>query len=133
MIWFGMLEAGASSSPVARDHELDTGNPATVYLFNLRRGAIGEYRRDIVEAKLRDLTAEEDHLRAEIDAAFARARSGFTPRRQRLLRASEPARRSEPREAEPDLDEMPEPPELGDEEPLLDAEPDLDDDDELDE
>jgi hypothetical protein len=129
-IWIGILEAGASTSPVARDAQYDTGNPATVYLFNLRRGVIGEYRRDIVEAKLRELTPEEEPLRAEVDAAFDSARSGFVPRRQRGRSSPESVRRSEPRDPEPDLDDVQIPPEFAEEEPLLDddAEPDEEDD-----
>ena len=48
-LWLGYLEAGKSASPVVRDSSLDTGNPATIYLFNLMRGRILEYRKDIVE------------------------------------------------------------------------------------
>ena len=47
--WFGFLDAGKSSSPVVQDSSLNTGNPATIYLFNLMRGRILEYRKDIVE------------------------------------------------------------------------------------
>ena len=52
-LWYGYLEAGANSSPVIRDDGLNTGNPKTVYLFNLARGCILEYSREIVEPKLR--------------------------------------------------------------------------------
>ena len=128
-----MLEAGASTSPVARDSAYDTGNPATVYLFNLKRGAIGEYRRDIVEVKLRELSEDEEHLRTEIGAAFDSARTGFVPRRHRLIRSPEPVRRSEAREPEPDIDDVQVPPEFEEEEPLLDDDADLDEEDDVDE
>jgi len=54
-LWFGCLEAGNSSSPVIRDQHLETGNVKTLYIFNLARGRILEYQREIVEPKLRDL------------------------------------------------------------------------------
>lgn len=57
-LWFGFLEAGKSSSPVMRDAVFDTGNHETTYLFNLAKGRILEYRRDIVEQKLRELSLD---------------------------------------------------------------------------
>ncbi len=58
-LWFGYLEAGKKSGPVVRDVTLGTGTETTFYLFSLNRGAILEYRRDIAEPKLRELTEEE--------------------------------------------------------------------------
>ena len=46
-LWFGHLSAGARSSPVLRDARLDTGNPKTLYMFNLKRGEILEYAREV--------------------------------------------------------------------------------------
>lgn len=79
-IWFGFLEAGAKRSPVLRDASLETGNPKTVYLFNLMKEKILEYRLDIVEFKLRELEAEELTLIPELRKAYDRVREDFEPR-----------------------------------------------------
>jgi len=78
--WFGYLEAGEKSSPVLRDSRIDTGNSATLYLFNLKRNEILEYRREIIEPKLRELKADEASVCAELQKAYGEARSQFTPR-----------------------------------------------------
>ena len=78
--WFGYFEAGEKSSPVLRDSRIDTGNPDTLYLFNLKRNEILEYRRDIVEPKLRELNAGEQGVSQELQAAYVEARGRFTPR-----------------------------------------------------
>jgi hypothetical protein len=87
-LWFGFLEAGGKRSAVVRDPSLDTGRLSTVYLFNHNKGRILEYRRDIVEAKLRDLNDEEAHLMSHLRVAFDEARAGFTPR---TVKRPEPA------------------------------------------
>ena len=79
-VWFGFLEAGDKSSPVARDDRLDTGNPQTVYLYNLQRRQFLEYKRAIVEPKLRDLKRAESSALDELKAAFEEAVRSFTPR-----------------------------------------------------
>lgn len=79
-LWFGFLEAGEKCSPVVRDAALETGSRDTIYLFNLKKGRILEYRRDIVEPKLRELSAEELAMVTELQEAFERARNGFIPR-----------------------------------------------------
>lgn len=78
--WFGYMEAGEKSSPVLRDNRIDTGNPETLYLFNLKRNEILEYRRDIIEPKLRDLDDKEQPLSGELQSAYIDVRSRFTPR-----------------------------------------------------
>ncbi len=78
--WFGYFEAGEKSSPVLRDSRIDTGNPDTLYLFNLKRNEILEYRREIIEPKLRELNAGEQGVSQELQAAYAEARGHFTPR-----------------------------------------------------
>lgn len=83
--WFGYLEAGAKSSPVVRDERLNTGNPDTVYIFNLARGEIIEYRRSIVEAKLREFKPAEAEVLPQLKAAFGEARKSFRPRVGRPL------------------------------------------------
>lgn len=78
--WFGFMQAGEKSSPVLRDNRIDTGNPGTLYLFNLKRNEILEYRRDIIEAKLRELDNKEQSLSGELESAYAEVRAHFTPR-----------------------------------------------------
>ena len=76
-LWYGYLNAGARSSPVLRDARLDTGNPKTLYLFNLVRGEILEYAREIVEQKLRELKPAESGFVADLDAGYKKARRNF--------------------------------------------------------
>jgi hypothetical protein len=103
-LWYGYLDAGEKSSAVLQDQRLSTGNPDTVYLFNLARGRILEYRRSIVESKLREFTPEEAAIIAELEAAFGEARRGFTPRTSRtppmVARNQAPAPAAEPEEPE---------------------------------
>jgi len=93
-LWCGFLEAGDKASPVVRDSTLDTGNPATVYLFNFKRSAILEYRKTIVEELLRELTKDEEPLAADLRKEYKRVRAGFTPRRERQLRPPTRVRRA---------------------------------------
>lgn len=83
-LWYGFLEAGDRSSPVAKDPKLTTGNPDTVYMFNLQRNEIIEYKRAIAEPKLRNLKANEGDALKELKAAFAKALKEFTPRSARV-------------------------------------------------
>lgn len=78
--WYGYLEAGPKSSLVARDPNLDTGNPQTIYLFNYNRDEIKEYRLDIVQPKLRELTAEENKEVKNIEKKFKTALGSFKGR-----------------------------------------------------
>lgn len=84
-LWYGYLEAGANSSPVLRDDSLNTGNSKTVFLFNLARGRILEYSREIVETKLREFKGKESKAVAELDAGYAEARLTFKERSARIL------------------------------------------------
>ena len=79
-LWVGFLEAGAKSSPVVADSKLNTGNEATLYLFNQVRNAFIEYRRDIVEPKLRELNGNEADLKKELTTAYKMALAEFEPR-----------------------------------------------------
>ena len=79
-IWYGYLDAKNKSTPVVLDPKLDTGNPHTVYLFNFHKRAILEYRRDIVEPKLRDFKGKESEVLKELKSAFETAKKGFKPR-----------------------------------------------------
>jgi hypothetical protein len=79
-LWYGYLNAGERSSAVLRDAHLDTGNPKTLYLFNLVRGEILEYAREVVEKKLRELKSAESGYIAELDAGYKKARRNFKDR-----------------------------------------------------
>lgn len=79
-VWYGYLDAGLRSSPVLRDACMDTGNPKTLYLFNLIRGEILEYAREIVEDKLRELKPAESGFVADLDAGYKKARRNFKDR-----------------------------------------------------
>ena len=79
-LWYGYLNAGARSSPVLRDTRMDTGNPKTLYLFNLVRGEILEYAREIVDKKLRELKPAESEFIAELDTGYKKARRIFKGR-----------------------------------------------------
>ena len=76
-LWYGYLMAGERSSPVLRDNRLETGNPKTIYLFNLKRGEIIEYVPEIVTKKLRELKPTESKWIGELDAGYKKARRGF--------------------------------------------------------
>ncbi|WP_127475624.1 hypothetical protein [Sulfurivermis fontis] len=91
-LWYGYLEAGERSSPVAMDSRLNTGDPTTVYVFNLQRGEILEYKRAIVEPKLRELKASEKELETELKNAYRKARNGFTPRGAKVVNIPEKGR-----------------------------------------
>jgi hypothetical protein len=114
-----MLEAGAKSSPVVRDPALDTGDPSTIYLFNMKRGAILEYRVAIAENLLRELTRDEKHLVADLEEAYNRARERFVPRRKSSPRPTTRVRRAVKEPEIPDdvelENEVPVPPILDDE------------------
>lgn len=108
-LWFGFLEAGVKSSPVIMDSKLSTGNEATLYLFNQNRNAIIEYRRDIVEAKLRTLKPEEGPLEKELSQAYKKALAGFSPRTVQVLtipeRSPAPPARDKALDEDPELDD----------------------------
>ena len=103
-LFFGCLEAGEKSSLVVRDDKLGTGTTSTIYLFNLKKGRILEYRRDIVEAKLRDLIDEEQSSVGELLEAFEQARKGFVPRVARRIESEPAPRARRRREALPDVE-----------------------------
>lgn len=130
VLWFGYLDAGGSSSPVVRDDTLSTGDPDTLYLFNFARQAFREYKRTLVEPKLRELAPAEIPFK-ELQAAYMAARSNFMPRGQVLhlaeVASSGPQARDEGPPPRDELEEF-----IG---RAVDAEPEDsdDDDDALDE
>ncbi len=79
-IWLGYLDAGSKSSAVVIDNRLDTGKPDTQYIYNLSRGEILEYKRELVSSKLRELTEDESQQFKSLKASFDKARKSFTPR-----------------------------------------------------
>jgi len=78
--WYGYLMAGERSSPVLRDGRLETGNPKTIYMYNLNRGEVIEYALEIVEKKLRNLKADESEYINELDVGYKKARRNFKGR-----------------------------------------------------
>src|SRR3569623_1701538 len=84
-VWYGYLEAGNKSTAVVLDRTLNTGNPETLYLFNLARGEILEYSRKIVEPKLRELKGKETDLTTSLKSGYDTARSHITPRAIEIL------------------------------------------------
>lgn len=122
-LWFGFLEAGTKGSPVVRDPALDTCRPSTVYLFNLNKSRILEYRRDIAEPKLRELTPKEQELVSVLREAYEHARTSFTPR---TVEAPVPAVAPRKKRQEEEIEDL----EIDDDIPVPDA--DLDEDDDLD-
>ena len=79
-LWYGYLEAGNKSTPVVLDQRLETGNPDTIYLFNLKKKEVLEYKRAIVEPKLRELKPKEAGLVDELKAVFGEVKRTFKPR-----------------------------------------------------
>lgn len=127
---FKFLDAGAKSSAVIFDPNLDTCNEQTLYLYHHGRDQIIEYRRDIVEAKLRELSPEEAGTVELMRQAFEATRTGFTPRGAAVQKIPEHA--PEPKAAAKGSDDdLPEELALIDDSDLL-AEDDDDEEDELD-
>lgn len=97
--WFGFLEAGDRSAAVLRDDKISTGNPDTFYLFNLSRREIIEYKRSIVEPKLRALKPNEKALEEELTTGYGLVRANFKPKGNRLA-IPEKGSRTRPESAE---------------------------------
>jgi len=83
-LWFGYMDAGEKSAPVVMDSRLDTGVRSTVYLYNHRRGQILEYKREIIEPKLRELDGGDKQLLKELETAYRAARKDFMARSDRV-------------------------------------------------
>ncbi|QBQ55817.1 hypothetical protein [Nitrosococcus wardiae] len=84
-LWYGYLDAGQKSTLVVLDPSLQTGNEQTVYLFNLARGKILEYQRQIVEPKLRELNSEQATATKQLKTAYTQARRNFKPHDSRVV------------------------------------------------
>ena len=72
-LWYGVLEAGKKSCPVAIDRNLDTGEANTVFVYNHNKKEILKYVRELVEPKLRELSAKEKDLEASLKKGFTKA------------------------------------------------------------
>ena len=70
-LWYGFLEAGEKSSPVAIDRNMETGDKKTVYIYNHNKKEILKYVRELAEPKLRELTAEEKQLEGSMKKGFS--------------------------------------------------------------
>ncbi|MCW8887647.1 MAG: hypothetical protein OQK25_01145, partial [Gammaproteobacteria bacterium] len=70
------LNAGDKSTAVVLDASIDTCNEQTIYLYHQQRGEIVEFRRDIVEPKLRELSGDEVGMKRELEKGYKEARSG---------------------------------------------------------
>lgn len=81
--WYGYLEAGEKSSHVLQDFRLNTGNAGTLYLYNLKRNEILEYKREIITPKLRPLGKQEQKLNEQLVSAYLEVRRTFQPRGER--------------------------------------------------
>ncbi|MBK8162530.1 MAG: hypothetical protein IPK65_05100 [Gammaproteobacteria bacterium] len=115
-LWCGYLEAGDRSSAVLRDDRLETGNPKTIYLYNLARDEILQYSRELVEPKLRELRANESGLAEELKNAYAKARRIFKFNPDRVLAAPVRKQARSPNDRKP----------LGDEESHTPVDADVD-------
>jgi hypothetical protein len=92
--WYGHLDAGSKSSPVLLDKRLDTGKADTLYLFNLNRGEILEYKRTIIAPKLRELGQQDRKLNKMLKTAYIEARQRFIPRGSTPAPTPLPARKT---------------------------------------
>jgi hypothetical protein len=125
-IWYGYLDAGAKSTPVLMDPKLDTANPSTLYLYNLKRDKILEYQRTIIEPKLRELNGKESDLAEQLKKAFNKARKDFAPRRSSSKAIADTPTTTESKPSKvPDLELET----IADDDINLDDDIDIDDDD----
>ena len=83
-LWFGYLKAGDKSSLVVRDQRVDPGKKQTLYLYNHLRGEMVEYRREIIEDKLRDAKPDE-YDAAELRKAYLKALKRAKPNTYQIL------------------------------------------------
>lgn len=84
-LWFGFLKAEDKSSPVIIDHSMDTGEKRTVYIYNHNRKEVLKYVRELVEPKLRELTAEEHALEAAMKKGFMESLKTFNNKSTNVL------------------------------------------------
>ena len=70
-LWFGFLEAGSKSSPVVIDRSMEMGDGNTLLIYNHNKKEVLKYVRELVEPKLRELTAQEKKLEASLKKGFS--------------------------------------------------------------
>ena len=76
--WWGMLESRKGDSVVVWDSVLPKGATGKVLLYNTSKDALVEYVEEIVQSRLRDLTAAENRdARAQFDPAWNEVRSQY--------------------------------------------------------
>jgi len=107
-IWCGYLDAGTKSSPVLLDPKLETGDSKTFYLYNHKRNQILEYRKDLIEPKLRELNGKENDLIDQIKKDYSKVRGEFMPRKTANKNLTESSAASaKPKKADsPDIEEF---------------------------
>jgi hypothetical protein len=77
-LWYGYLEAGKKSSPVIIDRNMDTGEKDTLFIYNHNKQQINKYVRELVEPKLRELTAKEKEMESTLKKGFTAALKTMT-------------------------------------------------------
>ena len=83
-LWVGMLVTEKDRTPVVYDPTLPGVPTGQVYLFNVNRGTLVPYRRDIVSRYLQDVSPEERRqVRSSVSAAWKTARRDFVKQRSR--------------------------------------------------
>ena len=83
-LWFGYLQAGDKSSLVVQDSRVESGDKRSIYLYNHLRKEMVEYRRDIIEPKLREAKADEFNA-DELSNAYLEALRRARPNLYRIL------------------------------------------------
>jgi len=93
-LWYGFLEAGSKSSPVAIDRSMETGERNSLFIYNHNRKEILKYTRDVVEPKLRELTAGEKELETGLKKGFSESLKTFKYKVSKISDASTSAKTS---------------------------------------
>lgn len=104
ILWYGFLEAGQKSSPVVIDHSIETGEKNTIFIYNHNKQEIVKYNRELVEHKLRELTAEEKQQEAALKKGFMEAVKKINNKIPKTF-DSPPKNKPTPKIVEPSQDE----------------------------
>lgn len=106
-LWYGFLEAGSKSGPVAIDHGMATGDGKTMFIYNHNKKEILKYVRELVEPKLRELTAQEKALENSMRKGFRESlkTSGFKiPKALNIPDKAPPTPKADPTPEIPELE-----------------------------
>ncbi len=77
-VWVGLLITEKDQTPVVYDPTLPGVPSDQVYLFNVNRGALVPYKKDIVSRFLRDVSPEERRqVRSTVSSTWKTARREF--------------------------------------------------------